>query len=262
MNTTDIGNSVANTILTLSNEKHLTSKILMLLKVFSFLLICLLYLMEGCGFKSLVSLNQYSNISLPLENNSLFNFFVGPLFIVAECVIYEIYKKTLKLKAVEFGAKETNRNNILILILTIEDITRILFYVLILLKIAHKILGAVKGENVFQNSDVIFYFLVTFITGICPFIKRIYVQNAIQWHSINREYSSFYDSNGKRIANGDYVIYKGKGFKVEHIVSYDAVKKISYKKDWELIDFSGHSIKLQGAIAEDCNLKIIPYYEL
>lgn len=124
--------------------------------------------------------------------------------------------------------------------LTAEDTFEIIFHSTILLKTIQDILQCIKGNNVIQGANLWIYAFVA-IGALFRFISKLYIQNSNRWYSICRDYTDFFDSDGKRIAENDRVVYRNRIYKL-----YNA------KGTWYLSDYSTSSdIKLEDAVMDN-----------
>ena len=99
-----------------------------------------------------------------------------------------------------------------------------------------------QGKNVFIYAFII-------IGALCGFIEEIYVQNKNGGYYNTIRYTNFFDSDGKRIAQNDSVVYRNK--------IYELCKSEGI---WYLQDFNKLTdIKLENAVA-DMEGKIQVYF--
>lgn len=225
--------------------KDSAGKTIYLLKQFCFFAVCLLYLVEKCGFREIIL--GYVNIKIILPQ-TICNFLSMYLYkiIILYIIVYLIIK--LAENKVIGQIKCTIKKDIFPVWFTLEDIIQIFFYSIVLLKLVQDILQCIKGINVMHGKNVFIYAFII-IGALYRFVKKIYIQNKNSWYYNTIRYTKYFDSDGKRIAQDDSVVYKNKIYEL-----------YNNEGTWYLQDFNkGTDIKLENAVA-DTEGKIRVYF--
>ena len=199
--------------------------------------VCLLYLIEKCGFREVIL--SYVNIEITLPQ-IICDFLTIYLYkIIILYIAFYIIIKPLGLVIIS-EIKSRIKKDTFPIWLTFEDIVEIFFYSIVLLKLVQDILQCMKNENVMQGKNVFIYAFI---------IEKIYIQNKNCWYYNTIRYTNFFDSDGKRIAQNDSVVYRNK--------IYELCKSEGI---WYLQDFNKLTdIKLENAVA-DMEGKIQVYF--
>ena len=215
-----------------------TGKIVYLLRVLSFVTVCLLYLLEKCGLKAMISYNADMGIGLPHEICDFLS--MNNMFIIigAYFSYFLICKPIIKRIAVEMKTRWDK--DIFPVWFTVEDTFEIFFHSTILLKIVQDIILCIKGNNVMHGENLWVYVFVV-IGALFRFISKLYKQNENGWYYNTIRYTDFFDSDGKRIAKDDRVVYRNKIYKI-----------YNDKGTWCLYDSNiGTDIKLEDAVMDN-----------
>lgn len=225
--------------------KDTAGKTVYLLKQFCFFAVCLLYLIEKCGFREVIL--SYVNIEITLPQ-IICDFLTIYLYkIIILYIAFYIIIKPLGLVIIS-EIKSRIKKDTFPIWLTFEDIVEIFFYSIVLLKLVQDILQCMKNENVMQGKNVFIYAFII-IGALYRFIEKIYIQNKNCWYYNTIRYTNFFDSDGKRIAQNDSVVYRNK--------IYELCKSEGI---WYLQDFNKLTdIKLENAVA-DMEGKIQVYF--
>lgn len=128
--------------------------------------------------------------------------------------------------------------NIIPIWYTIDEIIKILLNIMILIELIQDVILGLNGEYAIQTRNIIIYFYIT-ISVLFTFIVKLYRQNEDLSLLISYRYTDYFDSEGKRIAKEDKVIYRNK--------IYSLYKE---EKDWYLVDNTTEKIKLQEAVID------------
>lgn len=225
--------------------KDLVGKIVYLLKILSFVIVCLLYLMEKCGLKAMISFNANIEIGLSQEICDFLSIYIFKI-IGAYFIYFFILKSIIKIISVELKARWDK--DIFPLWYTVEDIFEIFFHSTILLKVVQETLQCIKGENVMQGESLLIYAFIV-IGALFRFVSKIYMQNENRWYYNTIRYTDYFDSDGKRIAEEDRVVYRNKIYGL-----------YNEKGTWYLLDSHvGTDIKLENAVM-DTEGKIKVYF--
>lgn len=214
--------------------KGAAGRMVYLLKTFSFAAVCLLYLIEKCGFKSMISYKDDMGIGLPQEICD----FLSMKNIFRIVIIYLIWFFVWNLI---IQIKSQNRC-IFSSVYTVEECFEIFFHSVILLKIVQDILQCLKGKTVMQGENLCIYFFVV-ISAVSRFMWKLYIQNENIWYSNSIWYTKFVDSDGKRISKEDYVVYRNKIYKIYNDQGtwylFDSGRKTNIKLEDAVIDNEG-----------------------
>lgn len=218
--------------------KDSAGKIVYLLKTLSFVDICLLYLMEKCGLKAMISYNADMGIGVPQEICDFLSMYNMFRIIGAYFIYFLVCKPIIKIIVVEMKTRWDK--DIFPVWLTVEDAFEIFFHSTILLKTVQDILQCIKGSNVMQGENLWVYAFVA-IGALFRFISKLYKQNENRWYYNTIRYTNFFDSDGKRIAKDDSVVYRNKIYEI-----------YNDKGTWYLSDsYIGTDIKLEDAVMDD-----------
>ena len=222
----------------LMQEKNSAGKIVYLLKTLSFVALCLLYLMDKCGFKTMISYNIDVRIGLPQEMRDFLSIHNMFRFICVYFIYLSLYKSIIRIIAVEIKTRWDK--DIFPVCLTAEDVFEIFFHSTILLKAVQDILQCLKGNNVMQGENLWIYVFVA-IGALFRFVSKLYIQNENGWHYNTIRYTNFFDSDGKRIAEDDSVVYRNRIYEIYNN------KGIWYLSDSHI----GRDIKLEDAVMDN-----------
>lgn len=216
--------------------KDFAGKIVYLLKTLSLLSVCFLYLMEECGLKAIIISDVNTEIRLP---QGICDFLSLHMFNIL--VVYFVYFLILKplIKMILVEIKVECRKDMFSAWYTVEDIVEILLQITILLKIIYDILECIKGRYVMQRDSLLIYAFVV-IGALLRFIKKVYIQNKNRRYYNRIPYTDYVDSDGKRIAEEDRVVYRNKIYKL-----------YNWERTWYLKDFDVVTdIKLENAVMD------------
>lgn len=218
--------------------KDSAGKMVYLLKTLSFVAVCLLYLLEKCGVKAMISYNVNIWIRLPQEICdflSLYNLF---RIIAIYFIYFLVCKPIIKIIAVEKTLRVEKA--IFPVWYTLEEVFEIFFHSTILLKIVQDILQCINGKDVMQGENLLIYAFVA-IGALVRFISKLYMQNENRWHYNTIPYTDYFDSDGRRIAKGDRVVYRNKIYKL-----------YNDEGTWYLLDSDIRTdIKLENAVMDN-----------
>lgn len=135
--------------------------------------------------------------------------------------------------------KTEYNKNIIPIWYTIDEIIKILLNIMILIELIQDVILGLNGEYAIQTRNIIIYFYIT-ISVLFTFIVKLYRQNEKLSLLISYRYTDYFDSEGKRIAKEDKVIYRNK--------IYSLYKE---EKNWYLVDNNiTEKIKLQEAVID------------
>lgn len=226
--------------------KDTAGRIVYLMKQCSFFIMLISYLIDECGFRKMISYDNEIKIPQLLYNFVAVN--ISKLFIVY--FIYYIVIKPVISKIVK-EIKVRCEVDMYPLWYTIEDLFEVFFYSSILLIVLQDLLLCINGnEIIWKNNTIVYAFII--IGFMFRTISKLYLQNKKNWYYITMNYTDYFDSNGKRIAQNDKVVYKNKIYKL------DKVNGIWYLKD----NYTKTDIKLEDAVADkEDNIKI-HYYSM
>lgn len=218
--------------------KDLSGKIVYLLKTISFVLVCLLYLMDKCGLKAMISYNVDMGIGLPREIRDFLSMH-NMVRIIGTYFIYLLVCKPI-IMIIAVKMKTRLDKDIFPVWLTVEDAFEIFFHSTILLKTVQDILQCIKGSNVMHRENLWIYAFVA-ISALLRFIGKVYRKNENRCYYNTIQYTNFFDSDGKRIAMDDSVVYRNKIYEI-----------YNDKGTWYLSDFRiGTDIKLEDAVMDN-----------
>ena len=227
----------------LMQGKGLAGKITYLLKTLSFVFVCLIYLVEKCGIKSMISCNINMEIGLQQEVCDFLS-----LYIFKIIDTYFIYLLVLKLliRIISVEIKTRWDKDIFPILLTAEDIFEVCFHSIILLKVVQDISQCIRDKNVMQGENMLIYAFVV-IGALFRFVSKLYIQNVSSWYYNTIQYTDYFDSDGKRIAKSDRVVYRNKIYEL-----------YNNKETWYLSDSHRETnIKLEDAVVDnDGKLKV------
>lgn len=225
--------------------KDSAGKIVYLLKTLSFVTVCLLYLMEKCGLKAMISPNANMEIGLSQEICDFLSLYIFKI-IGAYFSYFLVLKPIIKIISVELKTRWDK--DIFPLWYTAEDIFEIFFHSTILLKVVQDTLQCINGGSVMQDENLLIYAFIV-IGALFRFISKVYMQNENRWYYNTIRYTDYFDSDGKRIAKEDRVVYRNKIYEL-----------YNEKGTWYLLDSHVRTdIKLENAVM-DTEGKIKVYF--
>lgn len=222
----------------LMQEKDSSGKIVYLLKKLSFVVLCLLYLIDKCGFRAIISCNIDVKIGLPQEMSDFLSIHNMLIFIGAYFIYFLLYIPIIRIIAVKIKTRWDK--DIFPVCFTVEDVFEIFFWGTILLKTVQDFLQCLKGNNVMQGMNLWIYVFVA-ISASLRFISKLYIQNKNRWYHNTIRYTNFLDSDGKRIAKDDSVVYRNRNYEIYNN------KGIWYLSDSHI----GRNIKLEDAVMDN-----------
>lgn len=182
--------------------KDLAGKIVYLLKSLSVVAVCLIYIIEECGLRALISYNIVFKIPQPICV-FLSKYIIG--IIGAYVVFFLIFNTIIKYVVIE--VKTRLKRDMFPAWYTLQDISRTVFYSIILLKMSHDMLLCIQGTDVIYGGNLIVYIYIV-LNVLIRFVGKVYLQNANDWYYHTIRYTEFFDLNGKRIAENDKVVYR------------------------------------------------------
>ena len=215
------------------NGKNIAWKIIYMLQNISFIIICMICLVDKCKIRTIIPENIEFGISQSVCD------FLNKYIVI--CVIFYfgylvILTPIIKILYVKLNT-EYNKN-IIPIWYTIDEIIKILLNIMILIELIQDVILGLNGEYAIQTRNIIIYFYIT-ISVLFTFIVKLYRQNEDLSLLISYRYTDYFDSEGKRIAKEDKVIYRNK--------IYSLYKE---EKDWYLVDNTTEKIKLQEAVID------------
>lgn len=214
--------------------KDLAGKIVYLLKLLSVVAVCSIYLIEECGLRTLISYNIVFIMPQPICA-FLSKYIIN--IIVAYIVYFLFFNTIIKIIVVE--VKTRLKKDMFPEWFTLQDILRTVFYSIILLKMSHDMLLCIQGNDVIYGDNLIVYAYII-LNVLIRFIGKVHIQNSNMWYYHTMEYTKFFDSDGKRIAEDDDVVYRNQIYQLYR-----------EKRTWMLIDDSGREVaKLEDAVRD------------
>ena len=212
------------------NGKNIAWKIIYMLQNISFIIICMICLVDKCKIRTIIP----NNIEFGLSQSvcSFLNKYII-IFIAFYLGYLVILNPIIKILYVKL--KTEYNKNIIPIWYTIDEIIKILLNIMILIELIQDVILGLNGEYAIQTRNIIIYFYIT-ISVLFTFIVKLYRQN----ENLSLLISDYFDSEGKRIAKEDKVIYRNK--------IYSLYKE---EKNWYLVDNNiTEKIKLQEAVID------------
>lgn len=204
-----------------------SKKIAKVFRVTAALVIVFILFLDYWNIMELVSWKQ-----IPMWDEELCDYIkTNILWIICFGIGYEvIIEKLFRWLAVYV---ETEMHvNFLPVWFTIDDFIGICIAIFCLLYGMNSFIEFCNGYNVLKENEVICAGAILYLASV--FVRWLYIQNRNRWYYIKREYTDYYDCEGKRIPKGADVVYYGKRYQVycSGDVGLNVGKK---KKEWRII---------------------------
>lgn len=136
---------------------------------------------------------------------------------------------------------------------TIRDFIDLCFSSILLLFSINALIEYSHNYDIWSSEKYRYVYILGAIYMFCKFFLWIYIKNSNAWFELEREYTNYYDSNGKRIAKDDYIVYYGKRYKIYFTGGVRGINTLD-KKEWRLEDLSstscGNNISLEDAVKD------------
>ena len=134
---------------------------------------------------------------------------------------------------------------------TFKNLLDIVFSSMFLLFVINTIIEYYSNCDVWSGKNYYYVYILGVIYGCCKFIQWVYILNSNICYEIEREYTNYYDCNGKRIEKDAYVVFYGERYKVylskkSWNTSYDEAKS-----EWRIRDLSLSTLKTKDILLED-----------
>lgn len=223
-----------------AQDKDAVWKMVYMLKTFSFFAVCTIYLLEECELRNACSLDIQFKVP-EVISSFLSEYTLRALAIF--WVYYVVLSPIIKVIVIEI--KVQTAVNMFPLWNTAEDILEITVYGIVLMKLFQDMLLCLERVDVMVGNNIIVYVLIS-AGAVFRFVKRMYIQNANRWCKMDIKYTQFFDSEGKRIAQDDEIVYRNK------IYSLCRVNGTWYLSDNDLSE----GIKLEDAVTDKGGLKV------
>ena len=223
--------------------KDLADKIIYLSKILSVIELCLIYIIEKCGVRTLITYNIMFKVPQPIC------VFLSR-YIISIIIVYVVYFLLLDIfiRIIVVEVKVRFEKDMFPIWYTLKDVLRAVFYSVLLLKMSHDMLLCVQGYDVIYGNNVIVYIYIMLYVLI-RFVGKIHLHNKNAWYYSTITYTNFFDWDGKRIAEDDKVVYRNQ---IHRIYNNKGV--------WWVQDYSGKSTtKLEDAVM-DAEGKLKVYY--
>lgn len=189
-------------------DSDLAGKIIWILRMFIFLLVFAVYILERCEVRNLLPLESI-NIEVPKKIESFLGkqginlyVYIGVYFLIVRPVI-----KTL---VIEISVN--SKRDFIPVWYTCEDVFEITVYGILLLRLVRDGLLCLNGRDVIIEKNIYLYWVVI-VSSIGNFVLLLHMKNKNRWFYINVKYTDYFDSEGKRIPEEGDVIYKNKIYK-------------------------------------------------
>jgi hypothetical protein len=216
------------------NGKNIAWKIIYMLQNISFIIICMICLVDKCKIRTIIPENIEFGLSQRVCN------FLNKYIVI--CIIFYfgyLVILTPIIKILYVKLKTEYNKNIIPIWYTIDEIIKILLNIMILIELIQDVILGLNGEYAIQTRNIIIYFYIT-ISVLFTFKVKLYRQNENLSLLISYRYTDYFDSEGKRIAKEDKVIYRNK--------IYSLYKE---EKNWYLVNNNiTEKIKLQEAVID------------
>ncbi len=208
-------------------------KIVDLLKIVSFLIVCATFIVQY--WKFMFGINVEALSAFPIFLNQFLDKYTYIIFmalIVYKVVGYAILRYLVISVEIKFNMKLFPVLN------TVEDTFEIGALSILLLKLINNLLLCIHGIDVIKSADKKIY-IIYLICCFCLFVNWLYIKNKNYWYFADIKYTPFFDCNGTRIAQHDSVIYYGRLYSI-HLLDVEErsvfieEKRECRKKEWYL----------------------------
>lgn len=226
-----------------TSDSFFASKIVNILLILSLVGVCTIFLFQQGAIRIENSVIQ--SFVFP-EGLHVFLSRYSLIFFIAFYLLRLILQFVVNIICVKTNIK------ILPIWLTIKDIWKVCAYFFILLKVIEDILLCLKGEFVESYKNGLIHFTIIAIVLI-RFIHMIWLNNKKLWYYAGVEYTPYFDSEGKRIAKDDEVVYKNRVYRV-----FD--KKGEWFLSKNLCGLMNEDEKLEDAVVDERNKVKVCYY--
>ena len=231
-----------------------TKKIVDLLKIVSFLVVCATFIVQYCKF--MFGINVEVLPTFPIFLNQFLDKYTYILFL--GLIIYKVVGYAI-LRYLVINIETQVNIKVFPVFNTAEDIFEMGTIFILLLKLSNNLFLCIHGADVIKNADKKIY-LLYLICCFCLFVNWLYIKNKNYWYFADIRYTPFFDCNNKRIAQNDSVIYYGRLYSIylldleEHSVFIEE-KRECRKKEWYLSKSNGgiicKEILLEDAVRDE-----------
>mgnify|MGYP004504373893 CR=1 FL=1 len=241
---------IVNDVQEIGKDNIGAKKIVGLLKIVLFLLVCATFIVQYWKLAFWINLEVFPTFPIFLTqflDKYTYKFFVGLIFykfVGYAFLRYLVIRINIKLFPV---------------LDTLEDTFEIGTLCILLLKLINNLFLCIHGVDVIKSEDKKIY-LIYLICCFYWFVKGLYIKNKNYWYLADIRYTPFFDSDGKRIAQDDCVIYYGRLYKI-HLLDAEECsvfidEKRGYrKKEWYLSKCDGGIIRkevlLEDAVRDE-----------
>lgn len=206
---------------------YTAKKIARILRVVSALLVLLVLLLNCWNLVGFTYFKPY-----PLLNEKV-RYFINKniLYIFSLWIIYRIIIENIFRRIAVLVETKTTKT-IIPVWLTIDDFIDISFAVYFMIYGINLLLEFCNGHDVLNNYEMVYWLFTLYLISI--FIEWLYIKNSNIWYCMKREYTEYYDSEGKRIPKDAYVVYYGKRYKVELVRKDIGLNRDNKKHEWRI----------------------------
>ncbi len=225
-------------------------KIVDLLKIISFLIVCATFIVQY--WKFIFGINVEVLPTFPIFLNQFLDKYTYIIFvglIIYKVVGHAILRYLIIRVEIKFNMKLFPVLNM------VEDTFEIGTLSILLLKLSNNLILCIHGVDVIKSADKNIY-IIYLICCFCLFVNWLYIKNKNYWYFADIKYTPFFDCNGKRIAQNDNVIYYGRLYSI-HLLDLEECsvfieeKGKCRKKEWYLSKSNNSGIICKEILLED-----------
>lgn len=245
---------IVNDIQKIMKDNIEAKKIVDLLKVLSFLIVCATFVIKYWIFAFSISIEVIPMFPTMLSrflDKYAFKIFVG--LIIYRVIGRAILRYFVICVEVKFDIK------LLPVLNTVEDVFEIGTMFILLLKLSNNLFLCIQGVDVIENIDKNMY-LTYLVCCLGLFVNWLYIKNKNYWYLVDIKYTPYFDCAGKRIAEEDKVVYYGRLYNI-HLVDVEErfvfmeEKEGCSKKEWYLSKYNSgiihKEILLEDAVRDE-----------
>lgn len=208
-------------------------KIVDLLKIVSFLIICVTFLFQY--WKNLININTEVLPKFPMALNQFLDKYTLRFFIAL--IIYKVIGENILGHFVIYLEVQFHLD-LLPFFNTVENIFEISTMFILSLKLSRNLILCISGVDMIISNNKNIYFTYI-VCGLFVFSNWLYTKNKNYWYLTKINYTPYFDCVGNRIAQEDMVIYYGRLYKIylldlEECSVFREERKDFGKKEWYL----------------------------
>lgn len=225
-----------NKILLISKEKYAIRKVSRFLRVISSIVFVIIMMDKKFNWNV-----DYTKIPFNLWDEEIRNYLNEYIIkVIFYCSIYEIVLTNVFRILLCRIDKSKNTRSIPVLF-TLDDLVEFGSTIFLFGYVLNQLIE--RKYEIENNNECILLIICVYLFLV--FVNWIYLKNCDNWYYITKEYTNFYDINGKRIPKDAYVIYYGKRYKVYWSVNTHD----NQKNEWRIISrySDGSDISLEEA---------------